>query len=70
MGNKWKEKVDEATYKFFVVPVIFLLGLFVVSEIIQAFTDITDFFKWMLFSAGLLGLIIYYFKKHLNNINW
>ena len=68
--TKWEYKVQEASYKFFVVPIIFLLGLYVTSVIIQTFTGISDFFKWMLFSAGLLAAIIYYFKRHLSEINW
>ena len=68
--DKWEYKVQEATYKFFVVPIIFLLGLYVASVIIQEFTGINNFFRWMFFSAGLIISIIYYFRKHLNEINW
>ncbi|MBS3090801.1 hypothetical protein J4433_03485 [Candidatus Pacearchaeota archaeon] len=68
--TKWESEVQEAAYKFFAVPVIFLIGLYVASVIIQEFTGITDFFRWILFSAGLIGAIVYYFKKHLSEINW
>ena len=68
--NKWEYKIQEASYKFFAVPIIFLLGLFIASVIIQEFTGINNFFRWMLFSAGLLAAIIYYFKKHLSEITW
>jgi len=68
--NKWQYKTQEATFKFFLVPIIFLLGIYVVSIMIQVFTGINDFFRWMLFSIGLFTYIIYYFKKNLTKINW
>lgn len=70
MGDKWEEKIQEAAYKFFAVPVIFLLGLYVASVLIQEFTGIGDLLRWILFSMGLFGALVYYFKKHLNEINW
>ncbi len=68
--TKWEAKIQEAAYKLFAVPVIYVLGLLVVCAIIQEATGITDLFKWIIFGCGVLGGIIYYFKKHLNEINW
>ena len=67
--SKYERKVEEAIFRFFVVPVIFIIGLLVVSDIISQQVG-GEIFKWFLFGGGLLVGLAIYFRKQLQEIKW
>jgi len=67
--SKYERKVEEAIFRFFVVPVIFIIGLLVVSDIISQQIG-GEIFKWFLFGGGLLVGLAIYFRKQLQEIKW
>ena len=67
--SKYERKVEEAIFRFFVVPVIFIIGLLVVSDIISQHIG-GEIFKWFLFGGGLLVGLAIYFRKQLQEIKW
>ena len=58
--------MDPAYYKFVYVPICFILGIVIVSEIIKIYIPNT-FFRYFLISAGLLGALAVYYKDQLKS---
>ena len=58
--------MDPAYYKFIYVPVCFILGIVIVSEIIKIYIPNT-FFRYFLITAGLLGALGVYYKEQLKS---
>ena len=67
--SKYESKVQEAVFKFIVVPFLFVIGLLIVSEVISQQIG-GEIFKWFLFGGGLLVGLAIYFKKQLEGIKW
>ena len=67
--TKYERKVQETVFKFIVVPLLFVLGIYIVSDFISKEIG-GDLFKWFLFGAGSLSALAFYFKKHLDEISW
>lgn len=67
--SKYERKVEEAIFRFFIVPVIFVVSLLVVSEIISQQIG-GEIFRWFLFTGGLLVGLAIYFRKQLREIKW
>lgn len=67
--TKYESKVQEAAFKFIVVPLLFVLGIYIVSVFISDQIG-GDIFKWFLFGAGSLAALAIYFKKQLKEIKW
>ena len=59
--------MDPAYHKFVYVPVVFILGLIIVSELIK--TQISnDIFRYLLVGGGLLTALVIYYKKQLMKV--
>ncbi|RLJ00955.1 MAG: hypothetical protein DRP06_00565 [Candidatus Aenigmatarchaeota archaeon] len=67
--TKYERKVKEAVYIFIVVPLIFVIGIFIVSDFISRQMG-GEIFKWFLFSAGTLSALVFYFKEKLKDSKW
>ena len=67
--TKYESKIQEVIFKFLIVPFIFVLGIYLISDFISHQIG-SDVFKWFLFVAGTLTSLALYFKKHLQEINW
>ncbi|MEK6918495.1 MAG: hypothetical protein AABW73_00470 [Nanoarchaeota archaeon] len=64
-----EDAYNNAVFRFIILPVLFLLGLYVVSVIITQFVGANELFRWIIFSGGLLAALVYYFKKQLSDLS-
>ena len=62
----YRKRMDPAYYKFVYVPVVFIVGLIIVSELIKTAIP-NDFFRYFLIGTGLLGALALYYKKQLQS---
>ncbi|MBN2331289.1 MAG: hypothetical protein JXC85_05740 [Candidatus Aenigmarchaeota archaeon] len=67
--TKYESKVQEAVFTFIVVPLVFIFGILIVSEVISSQIG-GEIFKWFLFSAGTIVALAIYFRKKLSEIGW
>lgn len=63
----YDDKVREDIYRFIVSPMIVLVGIYIVSALLQSFLKIQyEYFGVIFTGIGGIPYLIYYYKKELN----
>ena len=56
--------MDEAYYRFIYVPVVAVIGIYIISILIESFIP-NDIFRYIIVTGGVLGVIIIYYKEQI-----
>lgn len=64
-----KSRVDKAIEDFIVIPLIVVIGIYVVASVIGSILGLNnEFVKWFFAAVGGIGYFIYYFKKKMSEL--
>ena len=64
--REYDGEVRNGLYRFIVKPLIFIIGIIIISEIINAFIFNNNLFRNILTTGGILSFLIFYFKNEFN----
>ena len=64
--REYEDTVREDIYRFIVRPMIVLIGIYIVSMLLEMFLDIDyEYFKIIFTGIGGIPYLIYYYRKEL-----
>ena len=63
--REYENLAREDWYRFAVKPVTIILGIFIVSVILEAILNINGIFKWIFTGIGGVPYLIWYYKREL-----